>query len=293
MPWESRGLKARFDAATFGPPASARSSLDNLPPVANNTGLYSAIAEGLRVLDRPGGVEGATVLLVLTDGKNDVDNRGDDPGLLTGDPGRQEAQRLIMASRHQTWLVGVGSGVDAVELRTLAGNKANASVVEMDPGALLSLLARIRLSLATQYTLVYGVPSTTAARLGRRPVQVSVRGDSVLLGRWRPPLLARPPYRGTADSALLSPDIRLLAESGETGRTDRLIVGLALLSVLLATYALLWRLSADGAPAAAAPKAAPVPTAAAKRKGGTSTLRPDARDAPPRSAQDVTKDEAA
>ena len=217
-------------------------------------------------------------------------------GLLGGDTGRREAQRLIAASKHNIWLVGAGTGVNAAELRTLAGDRAKASVVAMDPGALLALLAQIRLSFATQYTLVYGIPYTAAARLGRRPLQVTIRGDSALLSRWRPPLLARPPFAGVADSALLSPDLRVLAEGGGPVSGDRLIVGLALMLVLLSAYAVLWRLSGDSAGSPAAKPVQPAKPAVAAgraRSDGDSHLRRDVVDAPPRSPQDVTNDEAA
>jgi hypothetical protein len=292
VPFDSKQVASRFASAKFGAPAAALASLAGLPAPAGNTALYSSVAEGLRLLDRPGATNAANVLLVITDGVNDVGRAGDDPGLLSGDPGRQQARALIANSAHNVWLVGVGPGTDVAELRSLAGNRATAAVVALDPGALLSLLERIRLSLATQYTLVYGIPSNAAARLGRRPARVAIRGGSVLPAPWRPPLLARPLLRGSADSTLLSPDLRVLAASGQAPGSDRLIVGAALLAVLLALYALLWRLGNDlrGAPST---KPAVVPPKASERSTGDSPLRRDAVDAPPRSPQDITNEEAA
>jgi len=295
VPFESQRVAARFAEARFQPATAAVATLQALPAPANgNTALYSAVVEGLRTLDRPGATEGATVLLLLTDGVNDVDNARDDPGLLGGAPGREQARRQIDASRHRVWLVGVGAGVNSAELQALAGQRANAAVVALDPGALLGLLEQIRISFATQYTLVYGVPPAVASRLGRRPQQLVVHGDSARLAPWRPPLLASPPFQGSADSTLLSPELRILADGGEGSRTNRLIVGIALLVTLVSAYGLLWRLAGDGrAVPAGAPVAAAAPAIASQRPASDAMLRRDVVDAPPRSPQDITNDEAA
>ena len=297
MPFESRAVVAGFAAVKFVLPTEAVAQLEKLPaPLSGNTALYSAIAEGLRVLDRPSAINGATVLVVLTDGVNDVGHARDDPGLLGGQSGRDQAQQLIVSSKHQIWLVGAGAGVDAVELKTLAGTRANATVVAMDPGALVALLAQIRMSLASQYTLVYGVPSGVATHLGRRPLRITIHGDSALLSRWRPPLLARAPFEGIADSTLLSSDLRVLVQDGTSTGSDRLILGGALLFVLLSAYAVLWRLARDaergGVPVSATPSAKAVEKRA-ERKQSDATLRRDVVDAPPRTPFDITKDEAA
>lgn len=297
VPFESRAVAASFAAVKFVAPTEAVAQLEKLPaPLSGNTALYSAIAEGLHVLDRPGASDGATVLVVLTDGVNDVGHARDDAGLLGGQAGKDQAQRLIASSKHQIWLVGAGAGVDAAELKTLAGTRANATVVAMDPGALVALLAQIRMSLATRYTLVYGVPSSVATQLGRRPLRITIHGDSTLLSRWRPPLLAGPLFDGVADSTLLSPDLRVLLQDGTPSSSDRIIVGGALLFVLLSAYAVLWRLARDaehGSVPAGAKTSAKVVEKRAERAQSDATLRRDVVDAPPRSPFDVTKDDAA
>jgi hypothetical protein len=295
VPFDSRSIAPRFSAAQFKPSSGAMAQLEALPaPTIGNTALYSAIAEGLKTLDRPGASSDASVLVVLTDGVNDIGHSIDDPGLLGGMSGREEARRLIAASKHQVWLVGAGSGVDAAELQTLAGKRANATAVAMDPGALLSLLEQIRLSLATQYTLVYGIPSSVAARLGRRPFQLSIAGDTTIVPRWRPTLVASPPYAGVADPKLLSSDLRVLAENTTGSVGERGLIGGALLAVLLAIYAVFWRMGGAelAAPGAAQPSGESAKKSP-KKAAAESTLRRDVVDAPPRSPQDVTNDEAA
>jgi Mg-chelatase subunit ChlD len=296
VPFDSRGVAPRFSGAKFTSPAGALTQLEALPaPDKGNTALYSAIAFGLHALEVPAAANGASVLVVLTDGVNDVGHGGDDPGLLGGAAGREDARKLIAASKQHVWLVGAGTGVDATELQTLAGKRANATAVAMDPGALVSLLEQIRLSLATQYTLVYGLPASVESRLGRRPLQVTIAGDSALIPRFVPPLLASPLFRGSADTALLSSDLRVIAENTAGRGAEQALAGGALLLVLLAAYAVLWRLASDArldrAPGAAA-TVEPVQKAA-KRSADESALRRDAVDAPPRSPQDITKDEAA
>ena len=300
VPFESRRVAANFAGAKFVRPTDAIAQLEAVPaPAEGNTALYSAVAEGIRKLDTESGAA-ASVLLVLTDGVNDVGHSRDDPGLLGGEGGREEGRRLINGTGHRVWLVGVGSGVNSAELSSLAGDRARASVISMEPGALLALLASIRLSLASQYTLVYGVPSSVAASLARRPRQLVIRSDSVSLPSWTPPLIASVPFAGVADSALLSPDTRVLANESVSSRRDRLITGLALLAVLLAAYAVLWRISEPVLTHAGAVEASP-PAAEADRKskrdkrgaGPERALRRDAMDAPPRSPSDITNEDAA
>lgn len=292
VPFASRGVGSAFAAAKYESPSDALRQLDALPaPTNGNTALYSAVAEGLRTLDQGGDARTATMLILITDGVNDVGRRGDDPGLLAGESGREEARRLIASARPRVWIIGVGSGVAAGELVALAGATGRASVVAMDPGALVTLLSEIRLSFANQYTLTYGLPANLVARLGRRPLTFAVRGDSTLVARWTPPLLARPSLAGVADSALLSRELRMLASSAPSGGGERAIVGLALLAVLGLLYALLWRLGAEeGTARAVRPVEASVRDASTPRDGPS--LRRDVTDAPPRSAQDVTNDAA-
>jgi len=84
-----------------------------LPDPRNNTALYTATREAVERLKREqqkGGGKSEALLLVLTDGKNDVNAaRGDDKGLLSGDAGLQEASGVVRASGVDVFPIGLGN----------------------------------------------------------------------------------------------------------------------------------------------------------------------------------------
>ncbi|HEY0155218.1 MAG TPA: vWA domain-containing protein, partial [Longimicrobium sp.] len=109
-PFGSRDVTAAIRGARFGTPAEAEIGMDGLPPPAGNTGLYSAVATGAEVLaarlrSAPKGAQG--VLLVLTDGRNDVGHPGDEPGLLAGPEGRERAVDAVRGAGVPVWMVGI------------------------------------------------------------------------------------------------------------------------------------------------------------------------------------------
>lgn len=82
--FDSRQVKNRIDAAQFQSPSA--SQIDELPrPVDGNTALYSATDFALDRLNRQKQRDSSRqpILIILTDGRNDVGHRSDDPGLMT------------------------------------------------------------------------------------------------------------------------------------------------------------------------------------------------------------------
>lgn len=304
VPFESRDVTQAFREAQFVPAPMIGEQLKRLPTprVNGNTALYSSILLGLRLLDSLPQL-GRSVLVVITDGSNDVGHKGDEPGLLDSISGGRDRVRLEIArSRNQVWLVGTGTGVRVDELRFLAGNASSARTVPMDPLALGREFQRIRAELLPARAMVYGVSAAGKSDLGRRSRILHISGllDSAI--RWHPPLVALPTYqstvhsRGTADSLWLSEDVRRQVAAADSEASSRLLVGGPLLAMLLLLYVVV-------------PRALTPPAAAGRVEGEEEGQRkrpskpalstapsPSMRlavEAPPRSPADITKDAAA
>ncbi len=309
VPFESRNVTQAFSDARFVPARQIGSQLDHLPmPRRNgNTALYSSISLGLRLLDSAKPADGRSVLIVITDGSNDVGHRadGDELGLLDSiGGGREFVRSQIARSRHEVWLIGTGAGVRADELQFLAGNSATARTVPMDPTLLAEQFGLISSAMLPFRTMVYGVVESSKWDLGRRSRAVHIDGlvDSVAI--WRPPLVALPTYEntvympGSPDSVWLSDDARRLATATVAELSPRLLVGGPLLAMLLVLYLALSRVLAPTgqAGATASPDGDDDRLAPASRHRAPAAPSPSMRtvvEAPPRSPGDITKDSAA
>jgi Mg-chelatase subunit ChlD len=117
VPFESHDVASRILSAQFATTKSqALLQITALPTPGpkNNTALYSAVVLGLQVLAKQssgasasGTISPETLLLVMTDGKNEVFPT-DDPGLLDGSAGLQEAAETVRAFGNE--VIGVGFG---------------------------------------------------------------------------------------------------------------------------------------------------------------------------------------
>jgi len=298
-PFESRGVQQVIASARFVLAPQIDAQLDRLPaPRRNgNTALYSAITLGLARLDvivrDSGGLGG---LVVITDGSNDVGHvaDGDDADLLDSRPANRTLVRdRIAASTHRVWLVGAGTGVRAEELRTLAGDRATATVVPMNPVTLGDHFKRIGTELWSDRSYAYGIPPTVRDGLTRRVHTIEVDGlrQSPLI--WRPPLVALPPFVAsvwtpeTRDSVSLSPETRQVMLGISPDGTSKLLVAGPLFLVLALLRLWLPRMLVLSPPALARHGQSQV---AGARPGGT--LRA-AVEAPPRKPTDITRDGAA
>lgn len=277
-PFGSRDVASGVRAARFGTPGEAEAQMDRLPAPSGNTGLYSAVQAGAELLAArlraaPAGAQG--VLLVLTDGRNDV-GPDDEPGLLAGAEGRERAVDAVRRSRVPVWMVGIGSGVDAAELAALAGPEGKAQVVAFDPARLGRTLAELRRTLATTREVTAVLPASARTRLARGETMVRVEHGVPVWSRdirWRPPLIALPAF-----TAVATPSRRLVAARDEPAATTRLV--LAFFATLLA---FLWFV----VPALLWPAQRPVRVAVRDRRsrGG---VRPGVQEAPPRRQSEIT-----
>ena len=129
VPFEARQVEPRIRQAVFASDLqSAQAQIDNLPKPdrRGNTGLYTAIASALGVLNgkKNEDISRSAMLLVLTDGKNDVHpDKGDDPGLLEGEQGLAKVVGSARSSGFTIVTIGFGDTpgtIDVTSLRNIA-----------------------------------------------------------------------------------------------------------------------------------------------------------------------------
>ncbi|MEZ4422235.1 MAG: vWA domain-containing protein [Gemmatimonadota bacterium] len=213
-PFASRRVEERIDAAAFGPPQAAVARLDGLPAPDGNTGLYSAVAAGARRLQRERGTAArASVLLVVTDGRNDVGGAGDDPGLLRGGEGRAAARTELRAGGVEAWVLGAGAGVDPDELAALTTPGRSTVLSTTDPVALTGALTDMAAAWARGRRATVVVPAWAYDRMARgaRPFTLTVDAGgevrTVVEARWQPPRFVPPPIAGrpSVDRGSVSP----------------------------------------------------------------------------------------
>ena len=212
-PFSSRRVAPVIEGATFRSGAEAALALERLPAPAGNTGLYSAIAAGIERVETElravGSMSGG--VLVFTDGRNDVDNRGDDPELLSGDAGRSHVAARVRDADIPTWVLGVGTGVDATELAAIVADPALVSLVpSLDPVAVSVPLARVRSSFFRSWLIESLAPRWAQLRLRRGPLEIDVSawlGSGETAERWS--LAWTPPlFLGTNPARAARADVR-------------------------------------------------------------------------------------
>jgi Mg-chelatase subunit ChlD len=299
VPFASARVAERIQAARFVPAPRAAAQVDALPAPDGNTGLYSALRAGLERLGTepaPGDSAWNAVLLV-TDGRNDVGERGDDPGLLQGNEGRRAAVDAVRASGAYAWVVGIGPGLDAAELRALAAPRGEAFAVAGDPVALRRALGRIQGWIFTGREFLVPVAGAAEARLAGGPAQVSATAGAARAGgRWTPPVFALPAFQGRSAAAVQD------VAGADPWRVRRAAVFTFFAGVLLVLWTAVPPLLRTPAPAprmaprpqAAEPAAAPGGTRRIRLRAGPAALavaagpRPELSEAPPRRPTDVT-----
>jgi hypothetical protein len=263
----------------------------------------------------PAGTRGG--LLVLTDGKNDVSGRRDDPGLLTGPDGRRVATEAAARSGHALWIIGAG-GVEPQELRALAGPQGQPYIIALNPILLGQSLAAIAQQIGTERELTFGLSTGSRLRLARSRIPPVVRyrvagggsgqadaGFARLLA-WRPPLYALPAYEGIADSTSLPAEVRAVMGFADSDASRRWLLALFIGLIGVVAGGVLprvaWWSAVAPAPAPSIDAAAPAPAAGGEKeesKGSAAAspatsggLRRDVQEAPPRTPDEVTASSA-
>jgi len=230
VPFESHNVVSTIRSAVYVTRKSdALAQLKALPQPAakNNTALYQAVFSGVDSLkselislrqDGESIGELRPHLVVMTDGKNEVMS-GDDPQLLNGDLGLQQAAAQVQAS--QLDVIGIGFGdrtaIDAAALQRLSKRFFYAT----DAASLLAALHTSRTAISHSIQMVWLLPQGNRFALMGKDFSwtpelhlqdgSSIAGDPV---RWIGPATNAPVYARAA----LGPE--LLALIGVHPSTD-------------------------------------------------------------------------
>jgi Mg-chelatase subunit ChlD len=180
VPFESHDVVNRIHAAVFAASrAQALKQVDDLPAPAprNNTAIYSAVLAGIDVLTTrlkqaaaaSQGTAPETLLVVLTDGKNEV-LQGDDPGLLDGQEGLQRAAGVVKAAGVQVVAIGFGDpgSVDQAALTRLASR----SFMATDAAKLNQVFAIAHSLLTDRISVTFTSPWPDRASLEGRTLRI-------------------------------------------------------------------------------------------------------------------------
>ena len=195
VPFESHDVVSTIKGAVFTTHrAEALSQLNALraPGPKNNTALYQAVFSGVDSLKgeinalQHDGLTSAELqphLIVMTDGKNEV-TPGDDPLLLNGPHGLQQAAEQVQSSHLDT--IGIGFGdqkdIDADALKTLTNNHF---IPASDAAQLLAALHISRSEVSHSIQLTWSLPEANrVALMGRDQIwtpRMQLDNGSVIL----------------------------------------------------------------------------------------------------------------
>lgn len=248
VPFESHDVETRIRAAQFATTnAEAQAQIDALqiPGPKNNTALYSAVVLGLKVLaDQAGSasnIAGASspesLLVVMTDGKNEI-LKGDDPGLLDGPEGLQEAANAARSSGIPVIAVGFGDpgSVDETALRQISTKAYMANDLEK----LTQAFTFARTLLTNRIVATLASPWDDRASLEGKTLQVkatlSLPGGTQFASEertWAAPQMGTPTFDGKCDTAELKAALPIVPASGGWLSTLRPVLVFAGLGTLL------------------------------------------------------------
>jgi Mg-chelatase subunit ChlD len=157
-PFESHDVKAQIDNAVFAETQQdAERQIDRLQARSDgNTALYSATIFALDRLQRTKKADRQYMLVVLTDGKNDL-RPGDDPEALQRKDTLDDVIKRLNETNIQTFTIGVGSGADADALREMVFPRENKDQYARaaDTQTLAKFLAGAKQSLTEQIGILF------------------------------------------------------------------------------------------------------------------------------------------
>jgi Mg-chelatase subunit ChlD len=157
-PFESHNVRAQIDNAVFAETdRDVEAQIDRLQARRDgNTALYSATIFALDRLQRIKKTDRQYMLVVLTDGKNDL-RPGDDPETLQRKDTLDDVIKRLNETNIQTFTIGVGAGVDAAALREMVFPRENKEQYSnaADTQTLAKFLAGAKQSLTRQIGILF------------------------------------------------------------------------------------------------------------------------------------------
>jgi Mg-chelatase subunit ChlD len=214
--FDSRRVRQRIASGTF---TTSREEIQSQlaalrPDPKGNTALYSAASHAIdkvKSLTATDEAKNSQILLIIfTDGANDVDNPGDDPGLLDGEEGLELVSAKAMALARQLPMsivtIGLGSGTKTFDENSLQRLKFPAEAPNyhdaQNRADLERIFARERTAQLNRIYLTFGPVRPSKDQL-TRPVQfkVALGMVSTLSPRFEPPALGLPTFAGVLNDA--------------------------------------------------------------------------------------------
>lgn len=245
VPFESHGVVTTIRAAEFastaeGAAAQIRALPD--PQVRNNTALYSAMDAALTVLETRADPTSEQVLMVLTDGKNDVGSN-DDPGLL-GDEGLARVAERVAGTAAEVVGIGLGNSqsIDSEAMERVSSRfylvSDEASLARVFSFARELLLNRLHVTFLSPWAdrASLAGKSIHARMLLRLPNGQDLESEETV---WSTPQMGTPVFEGSCGPAELKAVIVApgAAESGGWMSTLRpVLVFIGLGALLLALW---------------------------------------------------------
>jgi hypothetical protein len=300
-PFGSRAVEATIRAAVFTTPEKAVQQLDVIPAPARsaNTALYSAVRAGAMTVARSAQSSpiARRILLLITDGKNEVGGANDDRDLLPNDSLVAATQAVANEGVHLIAL-GVGAGVLRGQLDSLAAESGKSYIIALDPVRLGEQFDRINLEVADRRTLTFGARADLSAfgRILRRAnLHLAEAGggkEETVAVSWTPPLIALPAFTGAANSSAFDGSFRDVVASLSGVALERWIYVVVMFVASVALWGLvprwIWPPVLIERAVVREQGEDSLTSATTQRSGDDSGLRVDAKEAAPRSPSDVT-----
>ncbi|MBO0801071.1 MAG: VWA domain-containing protein [Blastocatellia bacterium] len=157
-PFESHEVRAKIENAVFAETREeAEEQIARLQPREDgNTALYSATIFALERLQKLKKTDRQYMLVILTDGQNDL-RSGDDPEVLRRKDDLNGVINKLNETNIQTFTIGVGEGIDASALQDMVyprGNREQYTNVK-NPQSLTRFLTRAKQALTEQIGIMF------------------------------------------------------------------------------------------------------------------------------------------
>jgi Ca-activated chloride channel family protein len=250
VPFESHRVQEQIQSAVFARTKSAAlAQVESLPQPEerNNTALFSSVVFGierlqsaLRGMEKTAAGDPETMVIVLTDGNNEV-LKGDDLGLLAGPAGLEEAARRVKQAGLPVIAIGFSDtgSLDEAALRQISTKYYMASDFE----GLKKIFAFTRTLLNNRLAATFSSPLADRASLAGQTLAVKAAltlpdGRVLESGetKWAAPQMGVPVFDGKCGPEELKAVLAALpASTGWTSviRPLGVFCGLALLLLLL------------------------------------------------------------
>lgn len=201
VPFDSHDVLGRISRATFqSTRAGVEQQVDAIPTPRADTAIYSAVRAALERLKQLSDSGSAVSLIVFSDGANDVNHRGNDPGLL-GDEGLAIVRDLAARIKVPVITVGFGITGDAKAETAFRGiawpNAENYYDAATNPQRLREILEGTRKKLTDQIHILFGPVRDSRSELAGKSIAFRVettqnpitsRSESA----WNPPAVGTP-----------------------------------------------------------------------------------------------------